>query len=140
MPNTCLSSLKLDTIFSRPSTATTSARLRTGRSTGGSAGRRRRRDRGGRRPGNVAVRSTRGEMVMLKGLMGRGGWRILTGSTSMKLTEFIISFNIFSFNLFIVNKYQDLSPFMTLSSISELFLSVFTGMSQRSTILSTFLI
>ena len=40
----------------------------------------------------------------------------------------------------IVNRYQDLSPFMTLSSISELFLSVFTGMSQRSTILSTFLI
>ena len=137
MPNTCLSSLKLDIIFSRPSTATTSARLRTGRSTGGSAGRRRRRDRGGRRPGNVAVRSTRGEMVVL---MGRVGWRILTGSTSMKLTEFIISFNIFSFNLFIVNKYQDLSPFMTLSSISELFVSVFIGMSQRSTILSTLLI
>ena len=45
----------------------TSARLRTGRSTGGSAGRRRRRDRGGRRPGNVAVRSTRAEKVVLMG-------------------------------------------------------------------------
>ena len=136
MPNTCLSSLKLNTIFSRPSTAMTSARLRTGRSTGGSAGRRRRRDRGGKRPGNVVVRSTRGVMV----LKGRGDWRILTVSASMKWTEFIISFNIFSLNLFIVNRYQDLSPFMTLSSISELFLSVFTGMSHRSTILSTFLI
>jgi len=68
------------------------------------------------------------------------GWRILTGSTSMKWTEFIISFNIFSLKVFIVKKYQDRSPFMTLSSISELFVSVFTGMSQRSTILSTLLI
>ena len=118
----------------------TSARLRTGRSIGGSAGRRRRRDRGGKRPGNVAVRSTRAEMVVLMGLMGRGDWRILTASASMKWTELIISFNIFSLNLFIVNRYQDLSPFMTLSSISELFVSVFTGMSQRSTIFSTFLI
>ena len=42
----------------------------------------------------MAVRSTRGEKVVLK---GRGGWRILTGSTSMKLTEFIISFNRVSF-------------------------------------------
>ena len=75
----------------------TSARLKTGRSIGGSAGRRRRRDRGGKRPGNVAVRSTRAEMVVLKVLKGRGGWRILTGSTSMKLTEFIISFNRVSF-------------------------------------------
>ena len=68
----------------------TSARLRTGRSIGGSAGRRRRRDRGGKRPGDVAVRSTRGEKVVL---MGRGDWRILTSSTSVKLTEFIFSFN-----------------------------------------------
>ena len=72
----------------------TSARLRTGRSIGGSAGRRRRRDRGGKRPGDVAVRSTRGEKVVLK---GRGGWRILTGSTSMKWTEFTISLNRVSF-------------------------------------------
>ena len=85
--------MKLDTIFSRPTTATRSARLRTGRSTGGSAGRRRRRDRGGKRPGNVAVRSTRGEMVVVMGLMGRGDWRILTASTSMKWTDFIIIFN-----------------------------------------------
>ena len=75
----------------------TSARLRTGRSTGGSAGRRRRRDRGGKRPGNVVVRSTRGEMVVLKVLMGRGDWRILTGSTSMKWTEFTISLNRVSY-------------------------------------------
>ena len=64
--------------------------MRTGRSIGGSAGRRRRRDRGGKRPGNVAVRSTK---VVLMVLMGRGDWRILTASTSMKWTDFIISFN-----------------------------------------------
>ena len=81
------------TNFSRPSTATRSAKLRTGRSMGGSAGRRRRGDRGGKRPGNVVVRSTRGVMV----LKGRGDWRILRGSTSMKWIEFIISFNRVSF-------------------------------------------
>ena len=59
-------------------------------------------------------------------LKGRGDWRILTVSASVKWTEFIISFNIFSLKLFIVNRYQDLSPFMTLSSISEFFVSVFT--------------
>ena len=38
----------------------------------------------------MAVRSTRGEKVVVK---GRGDWRILTASTSMKWTDFIISFN-----------------------------------------------
>ena len=41
----------------------------------------------------MAVRSTRGEKVVLMALMGRGDWRILTASTSMKWTDFIISFN-----------------------------------------------
>ena len=41
----------------------------------------------------MAVRSTRGEKVVLMALMGRGDWRILTSSTSVKLTEFIFSFN-----------------------------------------------
>ena len=38
----------------------------------------------------MAVRSTK---VVLMVLMGRGDWRILTASTSMKWTDFIISFN-----------------------------------------------
>ena len=118
MPNTCLSSLKLDTIFSRPSTATTSARLRTGRSIGGSAGRRRRRDRGGKRPGNVAVRSTRRQMVVLK---GREDWRILAGSTSMKWTDFIISFNRVSlYRVFICFSIQVYSKILYTHSIIAL--------------------
>ena len=45
----------------------------------------------------MAVRSTRAEMVVLKVLKGRGGWRILRGSTSMKWTEFTISLNRVNF-------------------------------------------